>query len=342
MRARGGALFLVCAVAALTAAPAVATTKSNAVAKDKAEVRPGSFVAGFQLMGSHGYALSVSAFSHQQIQLSARKGQTVATYLTRGRASRKGIEADFGALGKIAVRFDGSPMPPAGGRKSAFTCEGRRAIRERGTFHGTIRFAGENGFTEVGADRARGRFQRSFRRVCRRASPRPEPKPSRSPRLPQRTRFQSDTLVVESKAGESDTGLFLSSTEFPDGSDKEWDFGLAVVVASRNERVGPVSISRSAFMIGDSSILRASEPGTYPIVATVRPPKPFTGTATYREDRGLPPTWAGSLGVRLPGAGTVPLTGEGFESSFCRASTEKALYACLRQFNPNTRTAQAT
>jgi hypothetical protein len=320
---------------------AILVIPAGAAAKERTEVTPGSFVAGFQLPGSHGYDLSVIAIGHKQVQLIASKGQTSATYLTRGRASRKGIEADFGSLGKIAVRFDGSPIPGKNRGGSERVCKGRKAIRERGAFHGTIRFAGENGFTEVDADQARGRFYRSFSQVCRRTSPKPASKPPRLPRQPKsgQMRFQSDTLNIESRLGDGNTGLFLSRDELRIGPSSKTAFALNLTIASKSERLGQVEISRTVFMVGENAFLRLSEPGTYPILATAKLPKPFTGTATYREDKGLAPTWTGSLAVRLPGAGLVPLTGEGFKSSLCRASTEKAINACMRQLS--TTTAQA-
>jgi hypothetical protein len=324
------------ALGAIALALAISPTHASAAATGKPAVTPGSFAAGFQLQGSRGYNLSVIAFGHRLVSLTASKGGASATYTTRGRASRKGIEADFGSLGEIAVRFDGSPAPRRGPRGSGLSCKGRKAIRMRGAFHGTIRFSGENGFTGVDAHRAQGRFSRSFRQVCRGTM---EKKSGvRPPRQPKsgRPRFQSDTLTVESGPDGSQAGLLISATEFHFGPGKDGAVVLALIVAESSERVGAMTISRSVFTVDEGASLRVTKPGVDPTVATVKLPKPFAGTATYRQDAGLPPTWTGPLGVRLPGAGTVALTGAGFEPSLCRASTEKALDACMSQLRTST------
>jgi len=318
-------------VLALLAAVLLAST--DAVAKDRIEVKPESFVSGFRLKGSNGYDIVVTAYGHKRIALTASKGLGEATYTTRGHASSTGIEADFGTFGRIAVRFDGSAVPPPRSRgffMPRIRCQGQAAVRQRGAFHGSIRFAGENDFTEVDGQEARGGFVHAFRRVCHR------PSHKRAVKLPPKfqTPILSDTLILKSKPGSPHTELLVNSSAIDFGRGKP-EFLLAMVAANSRERVGAVAIKRGAFTVGGPSFLRASETGTYPVVATVKLPKPFTGSATYRKDRGLPPSWTGTLSVSLPGAGSVPLTGESFEPDLCRATTLDALKACIGHLATN-------
>lgn len=46
--------------------------------------------------------------------------------------------------------------------------------------------------------------------------------------------------------------------------------------------------------------------------ATITPPKPFTGSATYEKQGDLPATWTGSLAGDFLGRGEVSLTGPQF------------------------------
>ena len=188
------------------------------------------------------------------------------------------------------MRFDGSPV--AGRHKSAFgfSCRGRKAVRMRGNFHGTIRFAGENGFTAVDAKRVRGGFYRSFRRSA--ASRRANTTSSRSQAIPNHANLTSRAtpFTVESKAGNASTELLISATKFRLGQSKDESFAVAFIVAGSNERVGAVSISRNVFTVNENAPLRVSRPGVFPIEATVKLPKPFTGEASYREDQGQPPS----------------------------------------------------
>jgi hypothetical protein len=77
-------------------------------------------------------------------------------------------------------------------------------------------------------------------------------------------------------------------------------------------------------MIGRTAVVRARPntyvvegPSTRPDSATVAPPAPFSGDASFHWVPGMSAEWSGSLSVDLPGAGTVPLTGPPFKSELC-------------------------
>lgn len=134
---------------------------------------------------SNGYEGLIMARGHKQVNLALFKGRTVFAARTSGRATRHGIEADFGEMGSVSVRFDAGPMGKendAGGsagivadtldRRSgtASRCRGRKPVFEEGVFRGRIRFEGENGFTRIDSRRAAGFVNRRYRQVCRRDS----------------------------------------------------------------------------------------------------------------------------------------------------------------------------
>src|SRR6201999_412862 len=79
-----------------------------------------------------------------------------------------------------------------------------------------------------------------------------------------------------------------------------------VFFAVAAENSGGVTILRSASALGGSPTFSFDEALTS---ATIKPPAPFIGTGAFvREDDGST-GWTGSLAVRMPGLGTVPLTG---------------------------------
>jgi hypothetical protein len=312
------------------------TSAESAFAKGDHFVRAPNFATGFQLPASNGYVLAVTATSHRRVRLTASKGLLSATYTVPGRASSRRIVADFGALGRIAVRFEGSPSKLEGRQNRHVSCKGRRPIRERGLFRGVIRFAGERRFTAVESDRAKGEFFRSFRRVCKR-------KRSGKPRLPFPVPKQSkgksgggpdlliNTLIAVSGRDSRRTEFAISELELALGSKGSERLALAVILAGTRERVGRMAIRRRYLTLEDGDSLLTGKPGVDPATATVALPKPFSGTAAFRQDAGAPPTWTGSLSVRLPGIGIVPLTGEGFEADLCQAVDEKQLAACNKE-----------
>ena len=302
---------------------------TSASAQGQPIVKSPSFQAGFSLAGSNGYRVSVIARNRKQVTLTVQRGLASASYTASGRASSKRIVADFGSLGRISVRFSGSALRRRSGR-SGPSCRGRRVIRQRGAFRGLIRFEGEHRFTVLRARSAKGYFRRSFRRVCKRkrgnGRRHPAPRPLGTEQGP---KLLSNILFAESGRGGRVTEFSLSEIEFPLGPRRSERFALAVAVAGTWERRDQVRIARDYLTFEDGDALLASRPGAERTTATIALPKPFSGSAEYQQAPGSPAAWDGSLAIRLPGAGRVPLAGEGFEADLCQAESFKQFVKCL-------------
>lgn len=304
-------------------------------AKPGYEVKPPSFGVGFQTKGTHGFRISVTAIDHKHVTLTASKGLMSASYSVPGRASSKRIEANFGSLGRVSVRFDGSPIPQSRKRRGKRrSCRGRPTIRFQGTVRGTVQFRGERGYTKANTRHARGEFSRSFRRVCRKSSRKPDlPSPHRRWLATKRPGLLVNTLIARSIVNDRRTEFAILQLKITGGPKKAEPAALSFVIASQGERVGKMAIERSLLTIGDDGSLLVGDPGLQPVTATVALPRPFSGTASYLEETGLPPSWSGDLGVWLPGAGTVPLTGDGFTASLCQTHGVRQTTACIRSFD---------
>jgi hypothetical protein len=290
-------------------------------------VRPGGFEARLHLRGSHGYELTVAAETHRQITLTATKGPATDTYTVAGHASRQGIDADFGSLGRISVRFEASPRRRRAPHPANPACRGRRPIDRHGTFRGTIRFEGEEGFTAVGAHRAPGSSSRTFRRICRlRGSKLDVGLLRRARALGPRQPLLSLLLAASKEAG-VETELAILGLEPAAGSSRPETF--TIIIGGRRERLGRVGIQRTLFTEGDAGSYLLSAPGVSPIEATVTPPSPFFGSATFHQDAGSPALWSGTLGASFAGAASVPLTGAGFKAGFCRSPRFDVFERCL-------------
>jgi hypothetical protein len=59
------------------------------------------------------------------------------------------------------------------------------------------------------------------------------------------------------------------------------------------------------------------EISTPPRSATVDPPSPFTGSASFQRESAKDFSWTGDLAVELPGIGEVTLAGPKFETALC-------------------------
>lgn len=90
---------------------------------------------------------------------------------------------------------------------------------------------------------------------------------------------------------------------------------LIFFIANTKERRGSVRIARAAFAISGRGRTFAFDRAVRS--ATVRPPKPFRGSATFQRNPDGTRSWSGSLGVSLPGA-AVELTGPTFKAELTR------------------------
>lgn len=325
------------------------TVPGAAAARPGWEERPRSLHLSFQTKTSKGFVMSLETAGHRQVNLTFSKGNTSVSYRTTGQVSRTGVEADFGELGEIAVDFRGrrtrfpNPRRELGLPPGLFPppeCRGRRPRHEAGTFHGTIRFEGENGFTQVDTDRVKGTVQRTYRRLCKGGPPRgilgaSLSRASASVAEPKRAGIQMNVLAAAGMQG--DRKVVFATFGFSGHSgDRELDELLAILtplaVARTTERRNGVLIKREGVILGEGSLL-VSPLKREPITATAVFPKPFEGTGEYQRAAGSSPSWLGSLVARLPGAGAVPLTGGGLTAVLCQISLdeeEAAKNPCLK------------
>jgi hypothetical protein len=330
MRRWGRVIILgIAAAAAIAVLPAGASAKPHLIVSD-----PG-FEAGLHLQGSHGYELAVTASGHKRVTLTASKGSSFVSYTAPGRATSRRINANFGSLGRVSVRLE-NPAPRRKEGGFPLSCRGRKPIRKTGTFHGTIRFRGEGGFTAVDADNARGGFRKSFRRVC-------GPPGSKKRRSDSRDRLRAAEDPFLTSLLQAKSNLDGRSTEFAiirleAGKGEDFENLISFVIAEQRERLGRIQIGRGIFTDGGDRSLLASPPGVLPVEATVNLARPFFGSASFHEDAGLPPTWTGTFGVSLPGAPGIPLTGESFRAGYCRSASERVFDRCLRGLEEQGRT----
>jgi hypothetical protein len=298
---RGGkakAGLALCAAATTLFAPSSAAAGSTAAAIGLLGAGPGPS-RSFALKGSNGYSISVQG-SRRVVFLTASRGSAVANYITRGRATSRRIKARFGNLGRISVRF--KPSGKVKRTEPPRRCRGKDKVTTFGVFVGKVKFTGELGYTRVNARRVKGSVSTSPGRRCRALPVRHGPS-TFSRRL---------KLTVLSASGSQQTvgfeairldGLPLLSSRI-------------AFVASSIESRGSMLVLRSTYATGRAQTFTFDKSLG---AATVAPPAPFTGTASF--ERGGPrespfsATWSGSLTAPLPGMGTVPLTGLGFTAS---------------------------
>lgn len=299
MKASGALAILVCSMAALALPASVAAKPGYYVS------RPTIFNT-IDLQGSHGYAVYISGVGRNLVWVLVEKGDASAAYLWRGRVTESAVEARFGKFGRVAVRL--RPGSRSDTEEREADCKGRPAIRHEGRFEGTIRFRGEKGFTSVDVKSARGMTYRSFRLVCKRrggGEPRYKQPPttslsavsSRYPRAPWFSVFKQEPA---------------RKSALPTPEEAQY-------TAQTTERQPGLGVVRAASVQAEPKTFAASALGTAPATATVSPPAPFSGTATYEQTPDGQGTWSGDLAVNLPGRGTLPLADSTYRAELCRS-----------------------
>jgi hypothetical protein len=300
MKAWGRLAVLVCALTAL-AIPA------SAVAQPGYYVSKPSILDVIDLRGSHGYGVYVLGVSRNRVWIVVTKGSASAAYLGRGTVSEDGIEGEFGNLGRISVRLESDSHTEV--EEPEPGCKGRASVSRRGRFTGLIRFRGENGFTDVRAKSADGFALRRYRTVCK-----------RPPEHKSQARKQPPTVSLSAVSRRYPRAPWFSVFKQKPSKRSKFIPSLeeANYTARTIERRPNLGIYRTASATSTPETFAVTPLGTSPVAATVAPPPPFSGSATYEKNGDGGATWSGDLAVELPGRGKLSLTGSTYHAKVCR------------------------
>ncbi len=222
------------------------------------------------------------------------RGSQVAYYSTPAKVTAERVTARFGSLGELDYRF-------APKRNGKVECNG--AEEGEAVFEGTFEFTGENGYVQIEAGHAEGSFQIY-----------PEPKNCQPNRLaalaaPYHPSYSDDGATLEASAGSSAKRMIREVTVFDEGRHGR---RRVIVYATLDEAREGMVVARGVQLTAGLGAFRwNSKAGT----ATLRPPAPFTGSATFtRRGHDGHGTWKGSLAMPILGGESVVLAGGEFRA----------------------------
>jgi hypothetical protein len=289
----------------------------------------------------HGYRIKLST-TGQLVEIEILKdrayhgnGQFVAIYSVRGQVSPRGLRADLGPFGRVDARFDVSSRS-GGEPEGSGVCHYRTELVLQGDLRGSIRLRGEGGFVRFRSRSVPARFDRTF----------PESKGCRSTSSEGLEESAAGSAAVASRAGGFYKAIVISyghdgprRTFFEDesfyptsGDGHEAKDEHSSLDAGFRERRGRVAVLEHAFFDAPAGF-DLEELGHAHVRATLAPPAPFAGTATFtRAGKGAKPSLTGPLAISLPGAPGIRLTGPRNIVDLC---TREAEIRCFRERPPN-------
>lgn len=285
--------ILTALVAFVSLAPASAAAKRGYF-----EIDPGSSMQA-QLRGSNGYGISLSADAGF-VSLSVNGHHAAIQYLARGVAGKARIKAMFGSLGRVTLRFHPRGKPHLR-KELEGDCRGGDSLIQPGVFVGKLDFEGEQGYTRIHASRIKGTVTHTKRQVCKNSGSEEGEEG-----------FPSSLKLTFLSAAAGGNGISFNAF----GIESKSKPGL-----SRTSFSAMIVESTQAGFLVSRSIQATAGPTAFSVVsshghideATVAPPAPFSGSATYRRAVAKKSeTWAGSLAGDFPGLGTVSLAGPEF------------------------------
>jgi hypothetical protein len=101
-----------------------------------------------------------------QVYLEVKGHNASLQYATSGDASKRRIEARFGGLGRVSMRFRPTASPHLVPEPDG-NCKGKGELVQPGIFVGTFEFEGEQGYTAAHATRIRGTTTHKMKQICK-------------------------------------------------------------------------------------------------------------------------------------------------------------------------------
>jgi hypothetical protein len=286
MKPNGRALVPLCAVLVSLLLPTGAAASSHA--SDGSE----NGYATTHLAGTHGYRITIFAFSGDLI-VTARKGTASVSYVL----INKGLEGDriharLPGVGRVFLEFHDRRHSDG---RSVSGCP-RSETARKGVFVGTVKIEGERGYTRAVSHHVRGEIQEGRGRCHRR---------------PAAGASNADSRLLTASTSRGNGRLSFSAIDFPVTKMKS-DLLFGASLARARGKMAIITTQNA--MAQHPTDLEIAIP---PRSASVTPPAPFTGSATFQEESSKDFSWTGDLAVELPGVGEVSLAGPKFETSVC-------------------------
>jgi hypothetical protein len=286
MNPKGRLLPLICVIAASLILPA------GAAAKPGGSFGPSERHAEAHLAGTHGYRLTIHADSRFSSVMATRGAASVNYMLLQSKLEGDEIDARLPGIGRIFLRFHEHSRSHT---RSPNNCTA--GLIRKGVFVGWVKISGEGDYTSAESRHVRGQIVHESSGKCRRQA---------TARASGAGYTLLDASTERGRGYLSFVAISFPSTRLEDNL----VFGASLTRVRRRMIV----VNQQTAISKDRASLDIAAP---PRSATVDPPAPFSGSATFQQEAAKQFSWTGDLAVELPGIGEVTLAGPKFETNLC-------------------------
>ena len=290
--------FLLLAIAVAIALPAVSAGVALGAGPEQGTV----VQVDLELTASNGLRARLENSEDGIVTLALwRKGQS-ASYEVPGKATEGGLKVRFGRLGLIDVAF--TPTKTLSSTEPGEGCTGAPRTLREGVFAGTIDFTGERQFVRIEGPQATGTMSVISQWEC--------PEIEAMEPFARVSHLLATTSRGEKGKRESATlyaGRRSCSCYFAAGVHHRRSGGKSIFLGFKLEKREGMEITRGTGAHGPASAFDFDHAaGT----ATLRPPAPFRGHASFQaRPHGREP-WRSTIRVPLLGAKPINTGGPGF------------------------------
>jgi hypothetical protein len=277
-------------------------------------------VIRFRVHGSHGYVIGVAEGSRGHFAVTVRRGPATTEYELRTSQPqpepKSKVHWKLGELGTFDAHFTPRGRPRQFSRYPS--CTGPGPTIQPGTVRGEIRFRGERGYTRAVAHFARAELETVPGQRCHFGETGHSKHPPR----------YTATFSADHEPEEGPESHFEALRFAPDSRPPA---RRVFYEAADYERLGSVLVTREIQLAAETSTFLLPNFAAAPETAVIRPPAPFTGSATLARAAESTFSWTGDLAVSFPGMEPVPFAGPNFRLHYC------ALRSCIDQESPEER-----
>lgn len=249
------------------------------------------------LEASHGLSAQLETSDEEMVTLLLNRKGRFVSYEVQGEVTEAGLKVRFGRLGLIDVAF--TPTKTLSSTEPSGGCTGAPRTLREGIFTGTIDFTGEREYVRIEGPQAEGSMSVISQWECL-EEPAPFAAVSRSHETNPEEESEHASLHALSRRC---LCVFAAGRHHRDRKGRR---GRSIFFGAKFERREGMEIYRQTTALGaPSAFVFNHEAGT----ATLRPPRPFSGRATFKRRPQGRNLWRST--IRVPLLGVDPLKPQG-------------------------------